>query len=200
MAISEGQADVGRRAASCLREGWPLGRAGAGPVCGVVSCISTPPRAVPLCDTRAGSLGQPSGTRHSHAGSVIPHSSWTIAQTPEVCGFVTPQAVLRRQPGGRPLTESDASCLESVSGPTGEGPPSCKTVPHLRCKSQIVTCTSLLVLFIYLFLREAERESTHAHKYGEGQRERETQNPEQAPGSELSAQNPMWLTNCKIMT
>ena len=26
---------------------------------------------------------------------------------------------------------------------------------------------------------------------GEGQRERETKNPKQAPGSELSAQNPM---------
>ena len=28
------------------------------------------------------------------------------------------------------------------------------------------------------------------HKLGEGQRERETQNPKQAPGSELSAQSP----------
>ena len=30
---------------------------------------------------------------------------------------------------------------------------------------------------------------------GEGQRERETQNPKQAPGSELSAQSPTWGSN-----
>ena len=38
---------------------------------------------------------------------------------------------------------------------------------------------------------------------GEGQRERETQNPQQAPGSELSAQSPMRglePTNREIMT
>ena len=38
---------------------------------------------------------------------------------------------------------------------------------------------------------------------GEGQRERETQNPKQAPGSELSAQSPdagLELTDREIMT
>ena len=32
-------------------------------------------------------------------------------------------------------------------------------------------------------------------RVGEGQRERETQNPKQAPGSELSAQSPTWGSN-----
>ena len=38
---------------------------------------------------------------------------------------------------------------------------------------------------------------------GEEQREEETQNPKQAPGSELSAQSPMWVSNpltAEIMT
>ena len=39
---------------------------------------------------------------------------------------------------------------------------------------------------VYLFLRERER-----GRAAEGQREREAQNPNQAPGSELSAQSPM---------
>ena len=44
--------------------------------------------------------------------------------------------------------------------------------------------------------RERERERETEHKQaGEGQRERETQNPKQAPGSELSAQSPMWGSN-----
>ena len=30
---------------------------------------------------------------------------------------------------------------------------------------------------------------------GEGQKEREIQNPKQAPGSELSAQSPIWDSN-----
>ena len=53
-------------------------------------------------------------------------------------------------------------------------------------------------MFIYFRERERERE-----KAGEGQREGETQNPKWAPGSELSAQSPMWgleLTECEIMT
>ena len=37
----------------------------------------------------------------------------------------------------------------------------------------------LILLNVYLFLRESERA-------GKGQRERQTQNPKQAPGSELS--------------
>ena len=38
---------------------------------------------------------------------------------------------------------------------------------------------------------------------GEGQKETETQNPKQAPGSELSAQSPTWgsnLTSLETMT
>ena len=34
---------------------------------------------------------------------------------------------------------------------------------------------------------------------GEGQRERETQNPKQAPGSELSAQSPMRGSNSQTL-
>ena len=41
------------------------------------------------------------------------------------------------------------------------------------------------------FLRDRERQSMR----GEGQRQRETQNPKQAPGSELSVQSPMWGSN-----
>ena len=40
---------------------------------------------------------------------------------------------------------------------------------------------------MFIFERERERALV-----GEGQRERETQNPKQAPGSELSAQSPIW--------
>ena len=44
--------------------------------------------------------------------------------------------------------------------------------------------------------RERERERERAE---EGQRERETQNPKQAPGSELSAQRPTWGSNPPAM-
>ena len=50
-----------------------------------------------------------------------------------------------------------------------------------------------LSLFIYYF-RESGRERTCAHappQEGEGETERETQNPKQAPGSELSLRSPM---------
>ena len=47
---------------------------------------------------------------------------------------------------------------------------------------------------VYLFLRQ--RESAWA---GEGQRERETQNPKQAPGSELSAQSPTRGSNSRTV-
>ena len=40
--------------------------------------------------------------------------------------------------------------------------------------------------------RDRERETVQV---GEGQSERETQNPKQAPGSELSAQSLMWGSN-----
>ena len=46
------------------------------------------------------------------------------------------------------------------------------------------------VKFIYLFLRE--REYTRG---GGAERERETQNPKQAPGTELSAKSPTWGSN-----
>ena len=43
-----------------------------------------------------------------------------------------------------------------------------------------------------LFIFETERDRVQA---GKGQKERETQNPKQAPGSELSAQSPKWGSN-----
>ena len=43
-----------------------------------------------------------------------------------------------------------------------------------------------IFLMFYLFLRERERQSMSA---AGAERERDTQNPEQAPGSELSAQS-----------
>ena len=46
--------------------------------------------------------------------------------------------------------------------------------------------------FNVLFISETERDRAWT---GEGQREWETQNPKQAPGSELSAQSPMWGSN-----
>ena len=46
---------------------------------------------------------------------------------------------------------------------------------------------------MFIFERKRERERVRAGE--EGQRERETQNPKQAPGSELSAQSSMWGLN-----
>ena len=43
-----------------------------------------------------------------------------------------------------------------------------------------------IFLNVYLFLRQRQRDRV---RVGEGQRARETQNPKQAPGSELSAQS-----------
>ena len=57
--------------------------------------------------------------------------------------------------------------------------------------STLFTFFFLIVLNVYLFLRE-RRDRAWA---GEEQRERETQNPKQAPGSELSAQIPTWGLN-----
>ena len=51
-------------------------------------------------------------------------------------------------------------------------------------KGRFVRCTIFLFFMFVLFFRE--RQSTS----WEGQRERETQNPKQAPGSELSTQSP----------
>ena len=49
-------------------------------------------------------------------------------------------------------------------------------------------------MFIYFWQRERERDRAWA---GEVQRERETQNPKQAPGSELSAQSPTRGSNSR---
>ena len=49
---------------------------------------------------------------------------------------------------------------------------------------------------LFLTARERERERERA---GEGQRERETQNLKQAPGSELSAQIPIWRLNSQAV-
>ena len=43
------------------------------------------------------------------------------------------------------------------------------------------------ILNVFIFEREIERETEHEQGRG---RQRETQNPKQAPGSELSAQSP----------
>ena len=51
----------------------------------------------------------------------------------------------------------------------------------------ILISEKLELFFLHLFIFDRERQST----MGEGQREKETQNPKQAPGSELSAQSPM---------
>ena len=49
-----------------------------------------------------------------------------------------------------------------------------------------------------LFLREIERDRAWVGARG-GAGERETQNPKQAPGSELSAQSPTWGLNSQTM-
>ena len=52
--------------------------------------------------------------------------------------------------------------------------------------------THFFFQFFKIFIFERERDRVRA---GEEQREREVQNPEQAPGSKLSAQSPMWGLN-----
>ena len=67
------------------------------------------------------------------------------------------------------------------------------TWAKVGCLTDWATKVPLYSLFfnVYLFiLRERDRAWA-----GEGQRERETQNPKQAPGSELSAQSPTWGSN-----
>ena len=55
-----------------------------------------------------------------------------------------------------------------------------------------------MVLNLHLFIFGTERDRAQV---GEGQREKETQNPKQAPGSELSAQGPdVKLELTKIVT
>ena len=53
--------------------------------------------------------------------------------------------------------------------------------------------TSLKKLFLIFFLRERERERARAGE--DRETERETQNPKQAPGSQVSAQSPTWGLN-----
>ena len=48
-----------------------------------------------------------------------------------------------------------------------------------------------------MFIFERQRETEH--KWGEGQREKETQNPKEAPGSELSAQSLMQGSNSRTV-
>ena len=49
---------------------------------------------------------------------------------------------------------------------------------------------------VYSFLRERQRETETEREQGRGrEKERETQNPKQAPGSELAAQSLMWGLN-----
>ena len=59
----------------------------------------------------------------------------------------------------------------------------------------------IFFMFIYFWEREKERDRAWV---GERQRARETQNPKQAPGSELSAESRTWglnsQTRCEIMT
>ena len=67
--------------------------------------------------------------------------------------------------------------------------------------SFFLTVFILFFIFnVYLFI-ERERERERENEWGRS-RERETQNPKQAPGSELSAEPDMGLklTNCEIMT
>ena len=49
-------------------------------------------------------------------------------------------------------------------------------------------CMYVLIYFMFAHLREREREQRRG-------RERETQNPKQAPGSELPAQSQKWHSN-----
>ena len=75
----------------------------------------------------------------------------------------------------------------------------CTTTVHLALFSKythflIEINLSLFYFFNALCIFESERDRQRA-RAGEGQRERETQNPQQAPGSELSAPSPTWGSN-----
>ena len=59
---------------------------------------------------------------------------------------------------------------------------------------------------MFIFETDTETEQEHGRGSGrdgaqarKGQRERHTQNPKEAPGSELSAQNPMWGSNSQVV-
>ena len=73
--------------------------------------------------------------------------------------------------------EQELSMLPAAGGPLIEG----------RTRNYLYTDMNRNRLLKYLFIFERERDRMQA---GEGQRARETQNPKQAPGSELSTQSP----------
>ena len=54
-----------------------------------------------------------------------------------------------------------------------------------------------ILIFLHLFSFERHRETEH--KWGEGQREKDTENPKQAPGSELTAQSLTRDSNSQTM-
>ena len=58
----------------------------------------------------------------------------------------------------------------------------------------------MFLMFIYFWETEREREREWTGEWQNEREKRETQNPKQAPSSELSAQSPMQLTNHEIMT
>ena len=64
-----------------------------------------------------------------------------------------------------------------------------KFIVRLRVSSFLLT--GFFFFNVDLFLRQTETE----HEWRRGREERETQNPEQAPGSELSVQSPTWGSN-----
>ena len=79
----------------------------------------------------------------------------------------------------------------------------CRVVYLLRSlmKGQMafVDITSLFPFFFFvnvLFIFERDNRNNVSR---EGQRERETQNPKQAPGSELSPQSPMRCSNARTL-
>ena len=57
-------------------------------------------------------------------------------------------------------------------------------------------CFEFFFFSMFLFIFETERDRAWVRK---GQRERETQNRKQAPGSEPSAQSPMWGSNSQTV-
>ena len=58
------------------------------------------------------------------------------------------------------------------------------------------TQTDKLIFFMFTYFRERDRQNMSG---GGAERERETQNPKQAPGSELSAQSPMRGLNSQTL-
>ena len=103
-----------------------------------------------------------------------------------------------------PLSPTAPACLGHSSGKVRTGVWSCRwglsslsgdkgDSVHWFSVSPLAFFKKFL-MFI-LFMREIETEL----EWGEGQRERETQNPRQAPGSELSAQSPMQGSNPQTM-